>query len=617
MKIVYSRKNKKNPAADVIRSLLTAWLTAASLEYWLLGTRLGNLEDLNGIGAMSAGRMVIVGVAVLAVLLFLRNRISQNAQRGILGGACGMLVARALITSFTWPFLLICLLILGCVAVYEFRGWNGGAAPAAIRCREQKNYVRATAVAAMLFFLFVSVWTVCRVRSFLVPTYDFGIFSQMFHSMKTIGLSITTVERDGALSHFAVHVSPVYYLLLPFYAIVPRPETLQVLQAAVLASAVIPLWKLGQHHNLQPLLRFGLCLLLLLYPGYAGGTSYDIHENAFLTPLLLWLFYGIDRRNPWITAVSAILTLTVKEDAAVYVAVVAVFLLLRTLLKPNKKWGLIAGSLLLVASVGWFLGVTKYLAEFGDGVMTYRYDNFMYDDSDSLLTVIKAVLLCPMKAVFECVDKEKLKFIGLTMGALAFLPICTRRYERLVLLIPYVLVNLMTDYKYQYDIFFQYTYGSTACLIYMVLVNLADFKIQWMRLAALGLALVISCGCFWGQVMPKAVRYPTYCVANGDHYDSLRAVLDEIPEGASAAATTYYTTYLSQRDILYDIRYAAKSHVLSCEYIAVGVTDKSCLKKYAVDGEKGYENFVELLRSEGYVKIAEKEGKLEIYRKER
>ena len=94
-------------------------------------------------------------------------------------------------------------------------------------------------------------------------------------------------------------------------------------------------------------------------------------------------------------------------------------------------------------------------------------------------------------------------------------------------------------------------------------------------------------------------------------------MLDTVPDSASAAATTYYTTYLSHRADLYDIRYASREHVLSCEYIAVGVTDKSCLKKYAVDGEKGYENFVALLKSEGYVKIAEHEGKLEIYRKEK
>ena len=616
MKIVYLRSGKKNPAAFVIRSLLTAWLIAASFEYWILGTELGNLSDLDGIAAMSPVRMITVFGAAFGLLWILRKRISEKTKRCILAGAFGILAARALITSFTWPLLMVCLLILGCVCIYEARGWQGSGATAALRCRENKDFAWATAGVAVLFFFFVSVWTVCRVRSFLTPTYDFGIFSQMFHSMKTTGLPITTVERDGALSHFAVHVSPIYYLLLPFYLVVPRPETLQVLQAAVLASAVIPLWKLGKHHNLPPLIRFGLCLLLLLYPAFSGGTSYDIHENAFLTPLLLWLFYGIDRRNGFITALAAILTLTVKEDAAVYVAVVALFLLVRTILKPNKKWGLITGSLLLLVSVGWFLGVTKYLAEFGDGVMTYRYDNFMYDDSDSLITVIKAVLLCPMKAVFECVDSQKLKFIGLTMGALAFLPISTRRYERLILLIPYVLVNLMTDYQYQFDIFFQYTFGSTACLIYMVLVNLADWKVNWHRITALAMALVISFSCFAVQVIPKAMRYPNYCIANGTYYDGLRAVLDEIPDGASAAATTYYTTYLSQRDVLYDIRYASKAHVLSCEYIAVGVTDKSSLKKYAVNGEQGYENFVALLKSEGYVKIAEKEGKLEIYRKE-
>ena len=617
MKIVYDRIKRNRGAAIWIRRALTAWLVAASFEYWILGTQLRDLSGLEGIAAMNAGRMAAIGAAVFALLWVLRNRLSEREQRWILAGAAGILMAGALTASFTWPLLFACVLILACIAVYESRGWNGSALRGAVRCREQKGWGWATAAAAVLFFGFVSVWTVCRVRSFSVPTYDFGIFSQMFHSMKTTGLPITTVERDGPLSHFAVHVSPAYYLLLPFYLIVPRPETLQVLQAAVLASAVIPLWKLGKHHNLPSYLRFGLCLLLLLYPAYSGGTSYDIHENAFLTPLLLWLFYGIDRKNGWITAIAAVLTLAVKEDAAVYVAVVALYLLLRSLLSGPKKWGLMTGALLLAAALGWFVAVTGYLAKSGDGVMTYRYDNFMYDDSDSLITVIKAVLLCPMKAVFECVDKEKLKFIGLTLGALAFLPISTRRYERLVLLIPYLLVNLMTDYKYQYDIFFQYTFGSTACLIYMVLVNLADWKENLHRILALGLALVISFGCFCGQVVPKAMRYPAYCKTYGGYYDSLRAVLDTVPDGASAAATTYYTTYLSDRADLYDIRYASREHVLSCEYIAVGVTDKSCLKKYAVDGEKGYENFVALLKSEGYVKIAEHEGKLEVYRKEK
>ena len=618
MKITYEHEQyTAGPAAAAVRKALLAWILAAAVECLLLGSGYRSMAGLEAVAAMSGVRMGLIGGAVFGLLCWQGKRIPARTERWALVAAYDLLVLLTLAESFTWPYFGACLLVQVALLVYALWGWKGRGSGAAVRCREDKRFFWAAVAAAVLFFLFVSVWTACRVFSFSTPTFDFGIFAQMFHSMKTTGLPITTVERDGPLSHFAVHVSPIYYLLLPFYAIVPHPATLQVLQAAVLASAVIPLWLLGKHHNLPPVLRFGVCLLLFLYPAYAGGTSYDIHENAFLTALLLWLFYGIDRRSGMITAVSALLTLTVKEDAAVYVAVAALFLLLRTVLRPDKKWGLTAGTLLLVGALAWFAAVTGYLATGGDGVMAYRYDNFMFDDSDSLITVIKAVLLCPMKAVFECVDAQKLKFIGFTMGALAFLPLMTRRYERLVLLIPYLLVNLMTDYQYQFDIFFQYTYGSTACLIYLVLVNLADWKRDLHRLLALSLALVISFGCFWAQVVPKAVRYPTYCKTYAGYYDALREVLDVIPDGASVAATTYYTTYLSQRDVLYDVRYGSRTHVLSCEYVAVGVTDANGLKTYAVNGKNGYENFVALLEAEGYVKIAEYEGKLEIYHKER
>ena len=153
--------------------------------------------------------------------------------------------------------------------------------------------------------------------------------------------------------------------------------------------------------------------------------------------------------------------------------------------------------------------------------------------------------------------------------------------------------------------------------MYLVLMNLNDWKKDLHRLIALGLAVMVSFGCFWNQIIPKAVRYPTYCKTYAGYYDALREVLDVIPEDASVAATTYYTTYLSQRPVLYDVRYGSKEHVLGCEYIAVGVTDANGLKTYAVDGKNGYENFVTLLGSNGFVKIAEYEGKLEIYQKEK
>ena len=614
MKLTYGLDLKRTgDAASLIRRLLLAWLVAATVEFMLQPADSAGLADLRGLAAMSFPRLLIVTAIVFALQEGISRLRPRGTRRWTLLVIFTVLAASAVATSFTWAFLAGCVLVFVLLGVYVCFGWNG-------RCEalcEPENSIPAaslTAVLAVGFFLLVSAWTVARVYSFTAPTFDFGIFAQMFHSMKTSGLPITTVERDGTLSHFAVHVSPVFYLLLPFYMLVPRPETLQVLQAAVLASAVIPLYLLAGRHGLPPFMRTALCALLLLYPAFSGGASYDIHENAFLTPLILWLFYAIDRKNAPLIALFAALTMMVKEDAPVYIAVIALWLLLSGVLH-RRKWALAAGILLLVSSTAYFMGVTSYLANSGDGVMTYRYQNFIYDGSSSLVTVIKAVLLSPMKAIFECVDKEKLEFIALTLLPLAGLPLLTRRYERLLLLIPYILVNLMSDYRYQHDIFFQYTYGSTACLFYLVTVNLADLKAKNLRLGVLAVALCVSASFFGARILPKAAEPMEDCKTYGPYYDKIRETLDIIPDDASVAATTYYTVHLSQRDTLYDIRYASKEHIFSCDYLALAVKSTYSYKPFAVNGEQGYENFRDMILAQGYEKIAEYQGVTEIYKK--
>lgn len=605
----------KNFVPAWIRRLLLAWLSAITVELLLLPKELQRLDKLSGIAQMSLGRVLLV-TAVLWLLLWVISRFANTgrSERWLITSVFAVLSAVCLISSFSWAFLVVCVLILGILCVYALFGWNSQPKPKQPAVKERKIYIWITAAISFTFFLFVSVWTVCRVYSFCAPTFDFGIFSQMFYSMKTTGLPITTVERDGPLSHFNVHVSPIYYLLLPFYWLVPTPATLQVLQAAVITSAVIPLWKLGKHHGISALLRTLLCALLLLYPAFSGGTSYDIHENAFLTPLILWLLYGMDRKSIWITGLSAVLTCAVKEDAAVYVAVAAIYLLIRSLLHRDKLWGLIMGAALLAVSIGWFFTVTGYLAESGDGVMTYRYENFMYDGSGSLITVIKAVILCPMKAIYECVDKEKLTFILQTMLPLLGLPLLTRRFERYILLIPYILINLMSDYQYQHSILFQYTFGSTAFLFYMTLVNLSDLQQYGSRLLTLGTAVAVSAVMFYSLIVPHGIIYPQYCIDYRGYYEQVRQTLSVIPEDASVAASTFYTTPLSQREILYDVRYCSREHLLSCEYIVLAVGSDSSYEPFKKNGKNGFENLVTLLEKNGYEKFAEMGTSLVIYK---
>lgn len=605
--VMSKQKNIYNPftVPDFVRHIILSWLLAVLTEYLILPSELRDLAGLEGLAQMSFIRVIAI-TFVVAVLLFAVSCLLniRTMERWSIVAVFAFLTVAALTATTNLAFLVVLNFILVVLVVYAAYGWDKSPELVSKPKKAHKVYTCITICLSVAFFLFVSAWTVGRVYSFNSPTFDFGIFSQMFYNMKETGLPMTTVERDGLLSHFAVHVSPIYYLMLPFYLLAPTPATLQVLQAAVITSDVIPLWKIGKHHGLTGAQRMLICAVLLLYPAFSGGTSYDIHENCFLTPLIFWLFYGIDKKSITITVIAAILTLTVKEDAAVYVAVIAVWLIVKTLLRFKKLdlQNLITGLALLVISLGWFLLVTGYLSKFGDGVMTGRYNNFMYDGPSSLITVIKSVVINPMKAIYECVDKEKLYFIAMTLLSLVGFPLLTRKYERYILLIPYILVNLMSDYPYQHDIFYQYTFGSTAFLMYMTVINLADCKLNWKRTSALIVAAIISIEAFAITVVPKAIKYPIQAIEYHEYYQNIRDVLNAIPDDASVTATGFLTTHLSQRKILYDVRYCSQEHLLETEYVVLDVSENNSYKKYATDGKNnGYENLIELLKDNGYL----------------
>lgn len=547
---------------DILRLCLAGWLLAVAIEWLFLFP-----VDLSGLEStlrVRPWRMVLV--AFLGCLLLWPF---PKAQRWVFPGAFGLCAVLALAGSFSLPFLGLCLLVEALLVIYALRGWNSHALP---RCRIQKSGLLwrwITAGLALVFFLVIALWTLGRYFSFSSPTYDFGIFSQMFSAMVKTGQPLTTLERDGLLSHFAVHVSPSWYLLLPFYALWPRPETLQILQAAVMASAVIPLWLLGKQLGFSSPCRALLCALLLLQPAFGGGAGYDIHENCLLTPLLLWLFWAAEQKNTACTLLFTVLTLGVKEDAAVYVAVFGLYLLLE-----RRKTGL----WMLILSLLWFGVVTGYLNRFGEGVMVYRYGNLSADGT--LLGVVTGALRNPLKVLHECADQKKLIYLLLTLGPLLALPLFTRRYQRYVLLIPWILVNLMPDYQYQHDLFFQYSFGSQAFLLYLTALNLRELRC---RFPVLLLAAAVSLGSFSATVVPQAAAYTRQSIHYRAYYDDIRETLNMIPTDATVTASTFYTAYLSDREILYDLGYASRKHLLESDYIVVSHTDGA--KRYG--GQEG------------------------------
>lgn len=397
--------------------------------------------------------------------------------------------------------------------------------------------------ASAVWIAFTATMTVLRYRLNFSPVYDFGIFSQMYYYLDKCLEPLTTCERDGLLSHFAVHLSPIFYALLPVYKLIPRPETLLVLQALLVASGLIPLCMLCRALRFSRLATLAFGLIYCAYPAFLGGCFYDFHENKFLTVIILWSMYFLETRRFKSMLVCLALLLTVKEDAPVYAACIGLYLFLE-----KREYRL--GGLVFLASCLYFVGAVWYINRFGDGAMVGRFDNFISDKHLGLVSMFKTVLVNPAYVLSQIAVGDKILFLLEMLLPLAFLPLMTGKWQRWTLLIPLVLINLMSNYKYQHSIFFQYTYGSGALLFYLALINFRDLKLPSVKpqLLILGLACALA---ITGTVVASKSKYARLYARHHEKAAQARELLSGIPVDAAVRSSTFFVPQLSMRDEIY------------------------------------------------------------------
>ena len=450
-------------------------------------------------------------------------------------------------------------------------------------------------VAAAVMAAYLITASLMRYLSYNSPCYDFGIFAHMFHNMSTIFRPITTCERTEEMSHFAVHMSPFFYLLLPFYMIVPRPETLLVLQVLGVLSGVIPLWLLSRHYKLSASVTTVVCLLYIGNAALTGGIFYDFHENKFLTALLLWLFWALERKKFPLVALFALLTLSVKEDAALYIMFIGIWLLLS---RPEKK----TGAAMTVGATAYFLAVTAWLSEHGDGVMFNRFDNLI-DSESGIAALIRTALTNPALLLHECMNEDKLIFAACILLPLGLLPFFTKKLSSLLLFCPFVVVNLLSDYVYQHRLGYQYTYGMIALLFYLVVCNLSTLQdlASGFRLRRFLLCFALCATALVGAVQIKN-HTPVFTNFKDHAEDSaaIAEVLETVPDDVSVRTASMFAAHLADRRELYYL-----TNEVDADYVILD------LRQYInITSARGYE--VEYFEYHGYDLVTEVEDVIAI-----
>ena len=407
------------------------------------------------------------------------------------------------------------------------------------------------AVLSAVFLLLVGGVGVLRVLTLRAPNYDFGVFVQSFEGLRRTLVPINTVERDGLLSHFAVHFSPIFDLFLPVYALSPSPLTLQLGQAAALMSAAIPLVLLCRQKNVSRGKTAALAFVALFAPAVYMGTNYDFHENCFLLPLLLWIFWAYEKDAVWRMFLFGALTLTVKEDAFIYLAFFGLYVLF-----DRKKYA--RGLILILGSFAYFIFACLWLASAGQGVMTGRYGNFLVGD-EGLMQAVKTVLTDPGFALTQIFKDDtgaagkKLAFLVQVFLPLGCLPFAVRHPKRLLLLFPMLLMNLLTVYPYQYDVGFQYAFGSFAFLMYLSVLNVGDAPEKTGLPLCLGCVLTLLASA--ALLLPTARDYLTLRRETRGQCGLITEALAGIPEEDGVTASTMLIPPLCGREELYEVYY--------------------------------------------------------------
>lgn len=223
-RFVFVRKGQKKEHGSIeppVMRLLTAWCLTADL----LSFAIYPFYELDNTAKLQFPIFFLVfSLQILFLALFehfLRNRYPLP-ERLILPISLGVYTFLTIgqKKDFFFILLLSCLWAI-LLYYYNVRGW--------LRFKKRftkKKGVLLIATAALIFFVVVGGSGLLRYLTFRCPNYDFGIFSHMFYNMKNSFQPLTTCERDGTLSHFAVHLSPILYVLLPVYFVFSSPITL-------------------------------------------------------------------------------------------------------------------------------------------------------------------------------------------------------------------------------------------------------------------------------------------------------------------------------------------------------------------------------------------------------
>lgn len=389
---------------------------------------------------------------------------------------------------------------------------------------------------ALIYTTVFGTFSLLRHWTFQTQTWDLAVFEQSFWYTLQGRLFFNVFENAN---HLSVHFSPFLLALVPVYALAPGPTVLLVLQALALGLGVIPLYRMAERW-VGRRTALVVATAYLLYPSLHWVNLFDFHEVPFAVPALLWAFDYLDRERRLAAAIALAVAASTAENMILVVAGVGLYLLL--VVRGQRRYG----AAVLITSLAYFwLAATVIMPALGGKV--YRWDRYEHLGRTPG-AIVQTVLTNPLAVWTALNQPEKRAYLVRLFAPVAALPLVAP--ASLLLLVPGLAQNLLTNYANQYSGTYQYD----ALLIPFLFVGVAQawrgLHRRWpAAVPTLGWAAIgVSLGaCLWWSPL-GLTRYPWASYRFDARVMTLTAFKDRLPPDAAVAVPTNLVPHLTHRD---------------------------------------------------------------------
>ncbi|MFC4357763.1 DUF2079 domain-containing protein [Halobium salinum] len=179
------------------------------------------------------------------------------------------------------------------------------------------------AVTAFVYVVLLSYFSWRRHIAFNTYAFDLGIMEQaVWNTLQGRGPVLYNTP-EGA-SHLLVHTSVIQILIVPMYAIYPSTVWFLTIQAAIIATAGFPIYKIASRH-LPKEHSLLLALLFYLNPVVWGIILNGWHPVSLAIPFLLASFYYLQEENYRVYWLFVVLALFCKETVALPIGMLGIY----------------------------------------------------------------------------------------------------------------------------------------------------------------------------------------------------------------------------------------------------------------------------------------------------